>query len=188
MRVFDDPAKLAAAAGEHLGYSDWTLVDQPRIGAFATATGDDQWIHIDPARAAGGPFGTTIAHGYLTLSLIPALSWQIYRVEGVRMASTTGSTAYGSRHPFRPARGSAPASSCSPSRRPATTPPDQGGGDRRARGRRQAGLRRPDALPHLPLTAAAAHQKNDHVSILFRPPDNNDLRHVIDSQPPSGRR
>ncbi|MDP9795598.1 acyl dehydratase [Catenuloplanes nepalensis] len=90
MRVFDDPAKLAAAAGEHLGYSDWTLVDQPRIGAFATATGDDQWIHIDPARAAGGPFGTTIAHGYLTLSLIPALSWQIYRVEGVRMGINYG--------------------------------------------------------------------------------------------------
>ncbi|MFI5844290.1 MaoC family dehydratase [Catenuloplanes sp. NPDC051500] len=90
MRVFDDPAKLAAAAGEHLGYSDWTTVDQARIDAFATATGDDQWIHVDPARAAAGPFGATIAHGFLTLSLIPALSWQVYRIEGVRMGINYG--------------------------------------------------------------------------------------------------
>jgi acyl dehydratase len=90
MRVFDDPASLAAAAGEHLGYSDWTTVDQARIDAFATATGDDQWIHVDPARAAAGPFGTTIAHGFLTLSLIPALSWQVYKIEGVRMGINYG--------------------------------------------------------------------------------------------------
>ncbi|MDR7274674.1 MaoC family dehydratase [Catenuloplanes atrovinosus] len=90
MRVFDDPAALVAAAGEHLGFSDWTVVGQPRIDAFAAATGDDQWIHVDPARAAQGPFGTTIAHGYLTLSLIPALSWQVYRIEGVRMGINYG--------------------------------------------------------------------------------------------------
>ncbi|WP_033346270.1 MaoC family dehydratase [Catenuloplanes japonicus] len=90
MRVFDDPAALVAAAGEHLGYSDWLTVDQSRIDAFATATGDDQWIHVDPARAATGPFGTTIAHGFLTLSLIPALSWQIYKIEGVRMGINYG--------------------------------------------------------------------------------------------------
>jgi acyl dehydratase len=90
MRVFDDPATLAAAAGEHLGYSDWTTVDQARIDAFAGATGDDQWIHVDPARAAAGPFGTTIAHGFLTLSLIPALSWQVYKIEGVRMGINYG--------------------------------------------------------------------------------------------------
>ena len=90
MRVFDDPAALAAAAGEHLGHSDWVQVDQARIDAFAAATGDNQWIHVDAARAAAGPFGGTVAHGYLTLSLIPALSWQIYRVEGVRMGVNYG--------------------------------------------------------------------------------------------------
>ncbi|GAB7038787.1 MULTISPECIES: MaoC family dehydratase [Catenuloplanes] len=90
MRVFDSPGALAAAAGEHLGHSEWTEVDQSRISTFAEATGDDQWIHVDPARAATGPFGTTIAHGYLTLSLIPALSWQVYRVDGVRMGINYG--------------------------------------------------------------------------------------------------
>jgi acyl dehydratase len=72
-RVFSDPDELEAAVGEHLGHSDWVLVDQARIDAFAEATGDHQWIHVDPARAASGPFGTTVAHGYLTLSLLPVL-------------------------------------------------------------------------------------------------------------------
>jgi acyl dehydratase len=69
--------------GEHLGYSDWIVVDQARIDLFAEATGDHQWIHVDPARAAKGPFGTTIAHGYLTLSLLPLLLGQVVRVQGV---------------------------------------------------------------------------------------------------------
>jgi len=72
-RVFNSAAELSAAVGEHLGHSDWVLVDQARIDAFAEATGDDQWIHVNPRRAASGPFGTTIAHGYLTLSLVPVL-------------------------------------------------------------------------------------------------------------------
>ncbi len=72
-RVFHTTDELAAAVGEHLGHSDWVLVDQARIDAFADATGDHQWIHVDPARAASGPFGTTVAHGYLTLALVPAL-------------------------------------------------------------------------------------------------------------------
>ncbi len=59
--------------GEHLGHSDWVLVDQQRVDMFAEATGDHQWIHVDPERTASGPFGATIAHGYLTLSLVPAL-------------------------------------------------------------------------------------------------------------------
>lgn len=71
--VFGDVEELRAYAGRHLGYSDWTLVDQNRIDAFAHATGDHQWIHVDPARAAKGPFGHTVAHGYLTLALLPVL-------------------------------------------------------------------------------------------------------------------
>ena len=60
---------MLAAPGQHLGFSDWLEIDQRRIDLFAEATGDHQWIHVDPERAATGPFGKTIAHGYLTLSL-----------------------------------------------------------------------------------------------------------------------
>ncbi len=69
MRVFENLDKFAKAAGSELGTSDWLTVDQGRIDEFAEATGDQQWIHVDPERAAAGPFGTTIAHGLLTLSL-----------------------------------------------------------------------------------------------------------------------
>src|SRR5579875_1338926 len=77
--------------GRHLGYSDYLLVDQERIDRFADATGDHQWIHVDPERAASGPFGTTIAHGYLTLSLVPLLLAQVLRVEGVAFGLNYGS-------------------------------------------------------------------------------------------------
>jgi acyl dehydratase len=90
MRIFSDIGELVAAAGEELGSSDWVVVDQERIDAFADATGDHQWIHVDPARAAGGPFGGTIAHGLLTLSLLPTFQHQIYWVDGVRMAVNYG--------------------------------------------------------------------------------------------------
>ncbi|MGH8987025.1 MAG: MaoC family dehydratase [Acidimicrobiales bacterium] len=76
--------------GSHLGYSDWVLVDQGRIDRFADATGDHQWIHVDPERAAQGPFGTTIAHGFLTLSLVPLLLAQVVRVEGVALGVNYG--------------------------------------------------------------------------------------------------
>lgn len=66
-------AELAAKVGQPLGSSDWVRVEQSRIDAFAAATGDHQWIHCDPERARAGPFGTTIAHGYLTLSLLPMM-------------------------------------------------------------------------------------------------------------------
>jgi acyl dehydratase len=66
---FASADELKAAVGTHLGYSDWTTIDQQRIDTFADATGDHQWIHVDPARAKEGPFGTTIAHGYLTLAI-----------------------------------------------------------------------------------------------------------------------
>jgi acyl dehydratase len=90
MRIFSSTDELRAAAGEHLGYSDWQTVDQKQIDLFADATGDHQWIHVDPERAAKGPFGTTVAHGFLTLSLIASLSPKVYRVDGVRMAVNYG--------------------------------------------------------------------------------------------------
>ena len=76
--------------GQHLGYSDWVGVDQERIDRFADATGDHQWIHVDRERAKAGPFGTTIAHGYLTLSLVPMLLSQVVRVEGVAFGVNYG--------------------------------------------------------------------------------------------------
>lgn len=77
--------------GRKLGPSDWVAVEQSRIDAFAEATGDHQWIHVDPERAKReSPFGGPIAHGYLTLSLAPALLPQIVRVEGVRMGVNYG--------------------------------------------------------------------------------------------------
>ncbi|HJQ06577.1 MAG TPA: MaoC family dehydratase [Nocardioides sp.] len=83
MRTFNGIEELQGAAGTHLGYSDWHTVDQAQIDAFAAATGDHQWIHVDPERAAAGPFGATIAHGFLTLSLLPMLCEQVYEVKGV---------------------------------------------------------------------------------------------------------
>lgn len=91
MRTFNGVAELTAAVGEHLGYSDWHEITQQQIDTFAEATGDHQWIHVDPAKAAAGPFGTTIAHGYLTLSLLPMLSWEVYKIEGVSMGINYGS-------------------------------------------------------------------------------------------------
>jgi len=90
MRVFKSPEELAEAVGTELGTSEWLTVEQDRIDRFAEATGDHQWIHVDPERAAKGPFGRTIAHGYLTLSLLPVLVQNIYSVEGVRMAVNYG--------------------------------------------------------------------------------------------------
>jgi len=75
--------ELERMVGAHLGYSDYLVIDQERIDRFADATGDHQWIHVDSVRAAEGPFGTTIAHGYLTLSLVPMLLSQVLHVEGV---------------------------------------------------------------------------------------------------------
>ncbi|MGH3727620.1 MAG: MaoC family dehydratase [Micromonosporaceae bacterium] len=90
MRIFNGLNEFAAASGQHLGHSDWHTVTQEQINQFADATGDHQWIHVDPSRAATGPFGTTIAHGYLTLSLIPMLGWQVYRVDGIAMGINYG--------------------------------------------------------------------------------------------------
>lgn len=81
---------LRDAIGKDLGYGDWVTIDQARINQFAEATGDHQWIHVDPQRAAQGPFKATIAHGYLTLSLLPLLTTGRVRVDGVRMGVNYG--------------------------------------------------------------------------------------------------
>ncbi|MGE5203133.1 MAG: MaoC family dehydratase [Acidobacteriota bacterium] len=91
MRRFHDLAELKSAVGQTLGVSDWITVTQERIDRFAEATDDFQWIHVDRERAAKSPFGTTIAHGYLTLSLIPAMVYQIFTVDGVGARLNYGS-------------------------------------------------------------------------------------------------
>ena len=83
-------ADLAALVGQHLATSDWVRVDQQRINLFADATGDHQWIHVDPERAAAGPFGSTVAHGFLTLSLLPELAEKALLVEDVKMGVNYG--------------------------------------------------------------------------------------------------
>ncbi|MDX1733048.1 MAG: MaoC family dehydratase [Halioglobus sp.] len=87
---FDNPAALLEAVGQHLGYSDWLEIDQARIDLFADATGDHQWIHVDPEKAAQGPFGKTIAHGYLTLSLANLFLPQIMQVNNTSMGVNYG--------------------------------------------------------------------------------------------------
>jgi acyl dehydratase len=81
MRVFTTLDEVAAASGEELGTSEWLTIEQDRVDRFADATGDHQWIHVDPDRAAAGPFGGTIAHGYLTLSLVPFLGSEVFALE-----------------------------------------------------------------------------------------------------------
>jgi acyl dehydratase len=81
---------LKEKVGSHLGYSDWVEVTQDQVNLFADATGDHQWIHVDPERAKQGPFGGPIAHGYLTLSLAPVLFGQVLRVDGISMGVNYG--------------------------------------------------------------------------------------------------
>jgi acyl dehydratase len=88
--VFQSPAELASAVGKQLGKSDWLEITQKRIDQFAEATNDHQWIHVDPARAAQGPFKKTIAHGYLTLSLVSYFLPQIVEVRGISMGINYG--------------------------------------------------------------------------------------------------
>lgn len=90
MRIINGLAELEASAGEHLGYSDYRSVTQNDIDKFAESTGDRQWIHVDAEKAATGPFGGTIAHGLLTLSLGPHLAHTIYRIDGMKMGVNYG--------------------------------------------------------------------------------------------------
>lgn len=90
MRTFAHPTELLGAVGEAFGPGPAMVIDQDRIAAFADATDDHQWIHLDPERATAGPFGGTIAHGHLTLSLMPALVRDLYRCEGAAMTVNYG--------------------------------------------------------------------------------------------------
>jgi acyl dehydratase len=90
MKHYAHLAELQALVGKELGTSDWLGIEQERIDRFAQATGDHQWIHTDPVRAAAGPFGTTIAHGFLTLSLVPAMFATGFAIDDVRMGVNYG--------------------------------------------------------------------------------------------------
>ena len=91
MRTFKGIEELKQAVGDELGSSEWLEITQERVNQFADATGDHQWIHVDTEKAAAGPYGTTIAHGYLTLSLLPQFSAQIWKLEDIQMAINYGS-------------------------------------------------------------------------------------------------
>ena len=90
MKTYETVAQLQSLVGEVVGTSDWTLIDQQRINTFADATGDHQWIHVDPVRAASGPFGAPIAHGFLTLSLLPTFIQQALAIQDIKMGVNYG--------------------------------------------------------------------------------------------------
>ncbi|MBU4611713.1 MaoC family dehydratase [Achromobacter sp. GG226] len=90
MRVFESFTELESLVGQELATSDWLTIEQSRIDQFAQATGDHQWIHCDPKQAAEGPYGTTIAHGFLTLALLPALTATAYKIGAGRMGINYG--------------------------------------------------------------------------------------------------
>ena len=88
--VFDTPGALLGKEGMALGTSDWLEITQERVNLFADATGDHQWIHVDPEKARSGPYGACIAHGYLTLSLVNMFLPQLLQVNGVAMGVNYG--------------------------------------------------------------------------------------------------
>ena len=90
MKTFENITDLQPLVGQEIAVSDWITVDQARIDKFADATGDHQWIHIDTERAKTGPFGTTVAHGFLTLSLLPELSAKAFTITNTRMGVNYG--------------------------------------------------------------------------------------------------
>lgn len=90
MRIFSNLSELKAAHGTHLGFTEWRAVTQEQVDLFADATGDHQWIHVDAERAAKGPFGGTIAHGFLSLSMLPVMMGELIRVDGLAMGINYG--------------------------------------------------------------------------------------------------
>jgi acyl dehydratase len=90
MKVFASLQEVASCVGQEVAVSEWITITQEQMDLFAQATGDHQWIHVDPQRAAAGPFGTTIAHGYLTLSLVPKFFESAMRIDNVRMSINYG--------------------------------------------------------------------------------------------------
>jgi acyl dehydratase len=101
MRTFTSVEDLKNAVGEELGTTEWLTVDQSRVDRFAEATDDHQWIHVDEGRAKDGPFGGTIAHGYLTLSLLPRFTWELYTIEGTKAGINYGLNRVRFIHPVR---------------------------------------------------------------------------------------
>ncbi len=90
MREFNSIEDLQSLVGQEVAVSDWIMIDQERIDRFAEATNDHQWIHVDPERARGGPFGTTVAHGFLTLSLLPWLTQQTISIRNTKLGVNYG--------------------------------------------------------------------------------------------------
>jgi acyl dehydratase len=90
MKIFNGIDEFRRAVGTHLGYSAWHEISLDQINLFADATGDYQWIHVDPVAAANGPYGAPIAHGFLVLSLLPVLTAESWRVEGLKMLINYG--------------------------------------------------------------------------------------------------
>ena len=90
MRTFQTIAELTACIGQDVAVSDWTTITQQQVNLFADATGDHQWIHVDPEKAAAGPFGAPIAHGFLTLSLLPQFFESSFAIAGSRMGVNYG--------------------------------------------------------------------------------------------------
>lgn len=90
MRTFENLAALAACVGQDVATSEWITVTQEQVNLFADATGDHQWIHVDPQKAAAGPFGATIAHGFLTLSLLPRFFESSFDISGSRLGVNYG--------------------------------------------------------------------------------------------------
>jgi acyl dehydratase len=90
MRELQSLSELESLVGQEIAVSDWVLIDQERINQFAEATGDHQWIHVDPERAAQGPFGVAVAHGFLTLSLLPMLMQQSFSIKNTKMGVNYG--------------------------------------------------------------------------------------------------
>ena len=90
MKIFETIAELASYIGQEVAVSDWITITQQQVNLFADATGDHQWIHVDPERAAAGPFGGPIAHGFLTLSLIPKFFESSFDIRGSRMGVNYG--------------------------------------------------------------------------------------------------
>ena len=154
MRVFTTFDEITAAIGEELGSSEWVTIEQERVNQFAEATDDHQWIHVDVERAASGPFGGTIAHGYLTVSLLPWLGSQIFSLEtpGARLNYGLNKV----RFPNPVKVGARVRASCELHRRhrAARRPAADDEVRHRDRGRGQAGLRRRDAGPAAQLTGA----------------------------------
>jgi len=90
LKTYQNVEELKSLVGSQIGLSDWLTIDQNRIDQFAAVTGDDQWIHVDPKRAAAGMFGSTVAHGFLTLSLLPFFIRSSHKVNGARMSVNYG--------------------------------------------------------------------------------------------------